>query len=92
MFSFDTDVNAVFTPAQALAEEILTVIRSIYNYTLAHVRPYDVDDLNSTTKATFFGKINNLKLGHIVDAGAHNLPEYVSWTSLLHDNTEVTVW
>ena len=51
-----------------------------------------VSGISVPTNATFFGKISHLKFGKTIDAGNNNLPEYISWISLLNDNTEITVW
>lgn len=80
------------TVENTLVEEILTVVRSVVGYATTHIRPYDSEDFQNTVRAEYPLTLSGFEIGPMEDGPTVSLPEFLTWTSLNHDSSQVRIW
>ena len=75
-----------------LADEILAISRAVVAYAVGHMRPYDPEDFRNTLETENALVIDNLELGPFEQSATIDLPQFITWKSLGHANSEVRIW
>lgn len=92
-FKIIDDVNGTSTTIEeSLVEEILSIVRSVVGYSTSHIQPYDVEDFENTIRSEYPLVVSGFGMGPMEQGLSTSLPEFLSWSSLNHNYTDIHIW
>lgn len=86
------DTGETYELPQTQVQEILAVVSEVLTYMQQNTYPYDTVDLQNTILTFFNGKIQNFVLGALHVGSERTVPEWMSWDSLTHPETDIRIW
>lgn len=89
--SIDT-VTGKFTLPSTQVDEIFKVVDSIFEYVSTHLPPYTTVNFLNFIQAEHQDEISNVVFGDYTATGSPVVPEWISWTSRTHPDTEIRIW
>ena len=90
--SKDNSTGEKFQLTAPQVDEVLKVIDTVLEYLGTHMPPYVTVDFLNFIQAEHQSEISNVVLGDYYDTGSMMIPEWISWKSLSHPDTEIRIW
>ena len=88
----DLDTGLSYELPESQVKEILAIVGEVLAYMQRNTYPYDVVDLKNSIQTLFLGKIQNFVLGALHVGSERTVPEWMSWDSLTHPETDIRIW
>lgn len=86
------DTGEMYELPQTQVKEILAVVSEVLTYMQQNTYPYNTIDLQNTILTFFNGKIQNFVLGALHVGSERTVPEWMSWDSITHPETDIRIW
>ena len=90
--SKDSDTNVKFQLPVTQVDEVFKVIDTVLEYLGTHMPPYVAVNFLNFIQAEHQSEITNVVLGGYYDTGTMVIPEWISWKSLSHPDTDIRIW
>ncbi len=89
--SVDADGNTYELPTTQVSE-VFQIVNAVLSYVSSHSAPYDKADFLATINVGFSGKVTDFDYGDLVNTAVQIVPEWLTWKSVTHPDTEVKIW